>query len=93
MRSRYSAFVMRDADYLLKTWHPDTRPQTLLLDEEPPPKWLELTIKRTADIDEQHAEVEFVARYKINGRAFRMHETSRFVRIDGRWFYLEGELK
>jgi SEC-C motif-containing protein len=93
MRSRYSAFVMRDADYLLKTWHPDTRPQTLLLDEEPPPKWLELTIKRTADIDEQHAEVEFVARYKINGRAFRMHETSRFVRIDGRWFYREGELK
>jgi SEC-C motif-containing protein len=34
--------------------------------------------------------VEFVARYKIGGRAHRLHETSRFLKEDGRWFYLDA---
>jgi SEC-C motif-containing protein len=92
MRSRYTAYVLEDAAYLLATWHPDTRPQALHFDQPPRPKWLGLSIKRRAETDASHGLVEFVARYKIDGRAFRMHETSRFERIEGRWFYRDGEV-
>jgi SEC-C motif-containing protein len=92
MRSRYTAYVQEDETYLLATWHPDTRPTSLNFEQQVRPKWLGLTVKRWLEIDAEHALVEFVARYKINGRAFRMHETSRFERIDGRWFYRDGEV-
>jgi len=92
MRSRYTAYVLEDEAYLLATWHPDTRPANLHFDQAQRPKWLGLSIKRSANTDDPHGLVEFVARYKINGRAFRMHETSRFERIDGRWFYRDGEV-
>jgi len=92
MRSRYTAYVLKDAAYLLATWHPDTRPGSLDFDQEPPPQWLGLAIKHHMKIDANHADVEFVARYKINGRGFRMQETSRFECIDGRWLYLDGDL-
>lgn len=93
MRSRYSAFVLGIEDYLLRTWHPDTRPARLDLAEAPVPKWLGLAIKRHEVLGPDQASVEFVARYKIAGRAFRLHETSRFRRVDGAWFYLDGELR
>ena len=89
MRSRYVAYALGLEPYLLATWHPSTRPADLKLDEEPP-RWLGLTIKRHELQDEDHAIVEFVARYKIGGRAYRLHETSRFVRENGRWFYKIG---
>jgi len=91
MRSRYTAYVMGDESYLRATWHPTTRPVTLHLDEEPRPRWTGLTVKRHKQHDADHALVEFVARYKINGRAFKLHETSRFVRAEGRWFYVDGD--
>lgn len=91
MRSRYTAYVLGNEPYLLTTWHPTTRPAALRLDEEPRPRWIGLTVKRHEIQDADHAIVEFVARYKINGRAFRLHETSRFVRAEGRWFYVEGD--
>ncbi len=89
MRSRYSAFVRGDADYLLATWHPGTRPAAI---EADPPglKWLGLDVRRHEVQDADHATVEFVARSKLGGRAHRLHETSRFVREDGRWFYVDG---
>lgn len=92
MRSRYSAFVLGERDYLLATWHTSTRPAAL---EPNPPglKWLGLEVRRTARIDDEHASVEFVARSKLAGRAQRLHETSRFVREGGRWFYVEGDLR
>lgn len=92
MRSRYTAYTLGDAAYLLDTWHPTTRPAALRLDEEPRPRWIGLTVKRHEIQDADHAIVEFVARYKINGRAFRLHETSRFVRAKGRWFYVDGDV-
>jgi len=103
MRSRYSAYVMRTpsptlTDYLLATWHPSTRPATLLPDE-PGLKWLGLEVRRHTVQDADHATVEFVARSKLGGRALRLHETSRFVRepagpgAEGRWFYLDGEMR
>lgn len=92
MRSRYTAYVLADAAYLLATWHPATQPESLQLDEEPQARWIGLTVKRHEVQDEEHAVVEFVARYKIGGRAFKLHETSRFVRENGRWYYVEGEI-
>lgn len=93
MRSRYTAFVLRDAAYLLASWHPSTRPATLALDEDPPPKWIGLQVRSHRPLDADHAEVEFVARCRVGGRAQRLHETSRFVREDGRWYYLDGDVR
>ena len=92
MRSRYSAYVLGLEDYLLATWHPATRPAALELDAPPRPHWLGLAVKAHMPLDETHATVEFVARYKINGRAFKLHETSRFEKVDGRWLYVDGEM-
>lgn len=92
MRSRYTAFTLGRDDYLLATWHPDFRPSTLNLADDPPTKWLGLAVKRFEQTDDSHAVVEFVARYKIGGRAHRLHETSRFVREDGHWLYLDGDI-
>jgi SEC-C motif-containing protein len=92
MRSRYSAYVLGLEAYLLESWHPDTRPATVELDATPRPQWLGLTVKTFTPQDERHATVEFVARYKLNGRAFKLHETSRFEQIDGRWLYVDGKM-
>lgn len=93
MRSRYSAYVLGLEDYLLATWHPATRPATLGLDIPPRPQWLGLAVKSHTPLDASHATVEFVARYKLNGRAFRLHETSRFEQVDGHWLYVDGEIR
>ena len=92
MRSRYSAYVLGDEAYLLATWHPDTRPGALHLATAPPPRWLGLRVKAHRPLDAEHATVEFVARYKINGRAHRLHEISRFEKLAGRWVYRDGDL-
>jgi SEC-C motif-containing protein len=92
MRSRYSAYVRLREDYLLATWHPTTRPPQLGLTDEAPTKWLGLEVRRHEQQDADHATVEFVARYKIDGRAHRLHEVSRFVREDGRWLYVSGDV-
>jgi SEC-C motif-containing protein len=89
MRSRYSAFVLGRLDYLRQTWHPDHRPADLVLD--PDARWLGLEVRQHRQVDAGHAEVEFVARHKIGGRAVRLHERSRFAREDGRWFYVDGD--
>lgn len=91
MRSRYSAFVLGRVGYLEASWHASTRPSGLTL--EPGQKWLGLEVKRHRVVDTDHAEVEFVARSRLEGRGIRLHETSRFVREDGRWFYVDGDLK
>ncbi|WP_024303706.1 YchJ family protein [Pseudogulbenkiania sp. MAI-1] len=95
MRSRYTAYTLGRETYLLATWQAATRPAALdLADDAGKVKWLGLEVRRTEQGGE-HDEagvVEFVARYKVGGRAHRLHETSRFQREDGRWFYLDGEL-
>ena len=91
MRSRYSAYVLKLEDYLLDSWHPDTRPPHPLLDPADAPRWLGLDIKRHTVTEPDRAIVEFVARYKVGGRAHRLHETSRFVREDGHWYYVDGD--
>ena len=90
MRSRYSAFVLQRRDYLLATWHTSTRPGALEFD--PGVKWLGLELRQHRQMNETHAEVEFVARQKGPGMAaVRLHERSRFVLEAGRWFYVDGD--
>jgi len=95
MRSRYSAYVLQREDYLLATWHAETRPASLrLAAQQPMPTWLGLEIRTSRIVDDDHATVEFIARYRLGGgRAQRQHELSRFVREQGRWYYVDGELK
>ncbi len=93
MRSRYCAYVTGNSDYLLATWHADTRPQVLSLEDAPGQRtqWLGLDVKRHRVTGTDTAEVEFVARYRIGGgSAVRLAEHSRFVRRDGRWYYLDA---
>lgn len=93
MRSRYTAYVRGDLDYVRTTWHPSTRsaaPEAL--EDAGRTRWLGLDVKRHAPIDADHALVEFVARYRVGGgSAVRLHEISRFVREDGRWYYVDGD--
>ena len=90
MRSRYSAFVREDAEYLLASWHPSTRPPSIVFDAGT--RWLGLTVKSARDTGPDRAEVSFIARYKVGGAsAVRLQERSRFAREGGRWFYVDGE--
>ena len=93
MRSRYSAYVLKREDYLLATWHPSTRPAHLkLAAQQPAPSWLGLSVRRHDDGGPE-AVGEFVARLSYGGgRAQSLHEVSRFLREDGRWYYLDGEI-
>ncbi|MEU8578269.1 YchJ family protein [Streptomyces asoensis] len=87
MRSRYCAFVRGDAGYLLRTWHPRTRPERLALD--PGMRWTGLEILGTAEGTAFHTTgtVEFRASY----RGGALHERSRFERVAGAWVYVDGE--
>jgi len=93
MRSRYSAYVKENESYLKNTWHPDTQPETI--EFEPDIKWTRLRIKNTekGGADDEQGTVEFIATYKNNGRAFQLHEISRFVRSNGEWVYLDREIQ
>ncbi|WP_404816190.1 YchJ family protein [Streptomyces thermolineatus] len=90
MRSRYSAFAVGDAEYLLRTWHPSTRPASLELD--PRQRWTGLEILGGTGGGPFHTEgtVEFRARFTEGGRASSLHENSRFVRVEGLWTYLDA---
>ncbi len=103
MRSRYTAYTRRMEDYLRATWHPSTLPASPIVDPNEALQWLGLEVKSALRLRQRKAElqqsqdadiVEFVARYKINGRAHRLHEVSNFVREEAggvlRWFYVDG---
>ena len=87
MRSRYSAFAMRNERYLLETWHARTRP--VKLENEPGRDWYMLKIIAARESGDT-ATVEFIARSRMGGRTHALHEVSRFVREKGRWVYLDG---
>jgi len=89
MRSRYTAYTLEDEEYLQKTWHPRSRP-VLNLDQQERCKWIGLQIVRHEQ-QGTNAVVEFIARYKVNGRAERLHEVSRFECEDGQWLYVHGD--
>jgi SEC-C motif-containing protein len=90
MRSRYTAFVLENEAYLLRTWQAAFRPSSLEFEADA--KWLGLEIKdfTQTGMKEGHqtAEVEFVARVRVAGKANRLHERSRFVCEEGQWLYV-----
>ncbi len=91
MRSRYTAYTVGAVDYLLSSWAPSTRPATLKLDGQQ--RWLGLKVLdiRGGGTEDVEGIVEFVARYKIAGRGYRLHEISRFRRSTSGWHYLDGD--
>ncbi|GAA2803273.1 YchJ family metal-binding protein [Kitasatospora paracochleata] len=90
MRSRFSAFAVHDEPYLLRSWHPDTRPDAV--DFDPGMRWERLEIVGTGEGGPFHQEgtVEFRAHYREGGHAGVLHENSRFRRHQGAWVYLDG---
>lgn len=94
MRSRYSAFVLGLSEYLLKTWHPATRPAVLDLASDAT-EWLGLEILRcqAGGPGEKHGKVIFKAFYRLNQGIGCLHEVSRFCFQDGVWFYVDGKIK
>jgi SEC-C motif-containing protein len=91
MRSRYCAFVLCDERYLLATWHPSTRPASIPFNSKQ--KWLGLRVINMSVTGTDSAEVEFIARSRASdAAAARHHERSRFVRENGRWLYVDGDI-
>ena len=90
MRSRYTAFNLLDESYLLETWHSSTRPKSLGLSQQDKTQWTGLRVLNHST-EGDTANVEFIARFKINGKAHKLHENSRFIKEQGRWFYVDGD--
>ena len=89
MRSRYTAFTLGRWQHVRATWWPERCPAELA--DMPGTKWLGLEVRSHRVVDDTHQEVEFVARYRVQGRAVRLHERSRFVHHEGRWWYVDGD--
>lgn len=85
MRSRYVAYCLDEEQYLLESWHESTRPASVKAD--PPVQWIRLKIVDAASRDDQ---VEFVATFRVNGKAHKLKEKSRFLFDGGAWFYLDA---
>ncbi len=88
MRSRYAAYVQCNRGYLLKTWHPSTRPLDLVMEGPESLQWLGLEI-----INSSENRVEFIARYHADGKQQKLHEVSEFVCEQGQWLYIKGRHK
>ncbi|MBO0517377.1 preprotein translocase [Streptomyces beijiangensis] len=92
MRSRYSAFVVRDAEYLLRSWHPTTRPPGIEFDAGQ--RWQRLEILAATEGSAFHMKgtVTFRAHYTYRGEPDSLHERSRFERYEGAWVYVDGDV-
>ena len=93
MRSRYTAYVFRNVEYLLGTWHASTRPAGI--DPTVIPQWCGLQIVRTeaGSGDDDQGVVEFKAFARTGEKVFTLHEVSRFLREDGQWLYVDGDMQ
>ena len=85
MRSRYVAYCLNEEQYLLESWHESTRPSSVKAD--PAVQWIRLKIIDAISRDDQ---VEFVATFRLNGKAYKLRERSRFLFDGEAWFYLEA---
>ncbi len=92
MRSRFSAFAVGAAGYLLTSWHPDTRPAELTLDDTIAWRRLQIVDTDAGGEDDTTGVVEFRAQYIHDGSRHILHERSRFERVGGQWHYLDGEI-
>jgi SEC-C motif domain protein len=90
MRSRYAGFVLKDAAYVRATWHLSTRSASMEFARDQ--EWISLQVRAVSETGDS-ATVEFVARSRIGGSTHVLHETSRFVRERGQWFYVDGAIR
>jgi SEC-C motif-containing protein len=93
MRSRYSAYVVGDADHLFRSWHPRTRPAEVAASPGLVWRGLEVLATEAGGAGDQEGVVEFRATYEAEGRTGVLHEVSRFERRAGRWMYVEGDVR
>ncbi|MCT1363992.1 MULTISPECIES: YchJ family protein [unclassified Microbacterium] len=93
MRSRYTAFVREDASYLLRTWHPDTRPETIGFETDLEWRRLVIVDRVAGGPFDTVGVVEFEALWRQGGTRGSLHERSRFVREDRTWFYVDGDIR
>lgn len=97
MRSRYSAFVTANVDYLESTLLPETRDD---FDRQHVTEWaqnsnwtsLEVLSTSAGGPGDDTGTVEFAARFTLGGREHLHHESSRFTKRDGRWYYVDGDM-
>lgn len=91
MRSRYSAYVEKDLEYITRTWLPKNRPEsTSILSGKV--IWLSLAIVTCSNVGKSDVgTVEFIATYIESGTLYTMHETSDFIRIEEEWYYVSGD--
>lgn len=93
MRSRYSANVLKLADYLKQSWHASKRPEALTSADFTGLKWLGLEIMNADKLDATHASVEYKAKFRTGKEKTQtLHETSQFVLENEHWFYVDGEI-
>ncbi|CBG88532.1 YchJ family protein [Citrobacter rodentium] len=94
MRSRYCAFVMKDADYLIRTWHPACQAAAFrddIVAGFASTEWLGLTLfEHIRSEDDKTGYVSFVARYREHGKTGAIIERSRFIKENGEWYYIDG---
>jgi SEC-C motif domain protein len=92
MRSRYSAYALKLPDYILQTWHADTRPATLTQEDLNGIKWLKLQVLSHTQVDVDHALVKFVATFQSSQqKKEQLTEHSRFSRESGQWLYVNAQ--
>jgi len=97
MRARYCAYVKVQTDFLFETTHPDHRQG---YDQKGTKEWaenadwqgLEIVASQGGEEEENSGEVEFIARYRLKGALHEHHESARFERNEGRWFFTEGAI-
>ncbi len=93
MRSRYTAYVSGNEEYLLNSWHNSTRPTELNLEQDAS-EWIKLEVLgvHAGKPKDNTATVEFIAHFKVQNQRQQLHEVSRFIKEEGRWFYLDGNV-
>jgi SEC-C motif domain protein len=97
MRSRYTAYATQNVDYVLATHDPNSRDE---VDPEGAATWsreadwqgLEIVATEAGGPADDAGVVEFIARYAAKGTPVAHHERSTFKKIDGRWFYMDGQM-
>lgn len=93
MRSRYTAFFREDGAYLLRTWHPETRPETITFEADLEWRRLLIVDRVAGGPFDTEGVVEFEAFWRQGSTRGSLHERSRFVREDRTWFYVDGDIR
>ena len=88
MRARYSAYALKNRDFILQSWAQEYRPKNLQLDNI---QWIRLKVLTFKESGTNQAEVHFIATWKEQGKAHKLEENSLFEKRDGQWYYLYGK--